>query len=182
MADSNITKRALASSLRLLMREVPFEKINVTEICDGCDMNRKSFYYHFRDKYDLLNWIFDNEFIAVVSKKHIDNGYDFLMLLCQHLYDNAEFYRKAFKVQGQNSFSEHFCEMLLPLQAEFMRQLFDKEDVDEFYINFFSDGFVAAIKRWILDKNCIEPEKFVALLHSCVVQSAKKVYDKKVKK
>ena len=58
MADSNITKRALAQALQELMEEVPFDKINVTQICEKCGINRKSFYYHFKDKYDLANWIF----------------------------------------------------------------------------------------------------------------------------
>lgn len=53
MADSNITKHALATALRELMTELPFEKINVAHICERCGMNRKSFYYHFKDKYDL---------------------------------------------------------------------------------------------------------------------------------
>lgn len=48
MADSNITKNALASSLKLLMTQKPFSKINVNDICEGCGMNRKSFYYHLR--------------------------------------------------------------------------------------------------------------------------------------
>ncbi len=42
MADSNITKQALAASLRELMEEVPFDKINVAQICERCGMNRKS--------------------------------------------------------------------------------------------------------------------------------------------
>lgn len=35
MADSNITKRALASALRELMKEVPFDKIQVSHIVIG---------------------------------------------------------------------------------------------------------------------------------------------------
>ena len=65
MADSNITKQALAAALKELIAERPFEKISVSDICDRCRMNRKSFYYHFRDKYDLANWIFDTEFIEL---------------------------------------------------------------------------------------------------------------------
>ena len=53
MADSNITKKALASALKELMETVPFSKISIGDICEKCDMNRKSFYYHFKDKYDL---------------------------------------------------------------------------------------------------------------------------------
>lgn len=55
MADSNITKRALAHALKELMEEKNFSKISVADICEKCDMNRKSFYYHFKDKYDLVN-------------------------------------------------------------------------------------------------------------------------------
>ena len=58
MADSNIAKNALAASMKKLMSKNPFSKISVGDICEDCGMNRKSFYYHFRDKYDLVNWIF----------------------------------------------------------------------------------------------------------------------------
>ena len=59
MADSNITKSALASALKELMETTPFAKITVSDICAKCNMNRKSFYYHFKDKFDLVNWIYD---------------------------------------------------------------------------------------------------------------------------
>ena len=75
MADSNITKRALATSLKELMIEQPFDKINVAQICERCNMNRKSFYYHFKDKYDLVNWIFDTEFIELIKHENLSAGY-----------------------------------------------------------------------------------------------------------
>ena len=65
MADSNITKLALSGALKELLEEQSFEKISVSDICERCGMNRKSFYYHFKDKYDLVNWIFDTEFVEV---------------------------------------------------------------------------------------------------------------------
>ena len=67
MADSNITKKALAGALKELMDTKPFQKISVSDICERCQMNRKSFYYHFKDKYDLMNWIYDTEFIGVAK-------------------------------------------------------------------------------------------------------------------
>ena len=48
MADSNITKHALAAALKTLMADRPFAKISVGDICEACGMSRKSFYYHFR--------------------------------------------------------------------------------------------------------------------------------------
>ena len=74
MADSNITKRALASALKELMESTPFSKITVSDICAKCNMNRKSFYYHFKDKFDLVNWIFDVRLFftpAVLMKLHM---------------------------------------------------------------------------------------------------------------
>ena len=117
MADSNITKRALATALRELMEEVPFEKIQVALICERCNMNRKSFYYHFKDKYDLLNWIFDTEIISFV--KEFSNSQKFeerieeTRSVCNYFYENRNFYRKALKIEGQNSFSEHFREYII---------------------------------------------------------------------
>ena len=64
-ADSNLTKRALAAAMKELMEQMPFSKISVSDIAEQCGMNRKSFYYHFKDKYDLVNWIFDMEYLAV---------------------------------------------------------------------------------------------------------------------
>ena len=68
MSDSNITKNALAASMKKMMRRRPFEKISVSDICMDCGINRKSFYYHFRDKYDLVNWIF---FVGFLGGKWI---------------------------------------------------------------------------------------------------------------
>ena len=59
MADSNITKSVLASALKELMETTPFAKITVSDICAKCNMNLKSYNFHFRDKFDLVNWIFD---------------------------------------------------------------------------------------------------------------------------
>ena len=47
MPDSNITKKALAQTMKELMAKQPFSKISVGDICDACGMSRKSFYYHF---------------------------------------------------------------------------------------------------------------------------------------
>ena len=63
LADSNITKRALSQALKELIKTRPIEKISVGNICDACGLNRKSFYYHFQDKYDLINWIYCTEFL-----------------------------------------------------------------------------------------------------------------------
>ena len=174
MADSNITKRALAAALKELMETHHFAKISVSDICEKCDMNRKSFYYHFKDKYDLVNWIYDTEFIAVVKNKKYQTDWELMEDLCTYFYVNREFYLHALKIKGQNSFSEHFRELLLPLVGDSLKGILGEEDIQEFYINFFADAITITIERWILNKDCVEPKELIALLKSCLQLAAAK--------
>ena len=112
-ADSNLTKRALAAAMKELMEQMPFSKISVSDIAEQCGMNRKSFYYHFKDKYDLVNWIFDMEYLQLSSRQDYAGIWDFLTELCSFFYENRSFYRRALRIEGQNSFLEHFKDCLL---------------------------------------------------------------------
>lgn len=118
MADSNITKRALASSLKELMETKPFPKISVSDICEACKMSRKSFYYHFKDKYDLVNWIYYTECVAAIREKEYHTDWDLLEDLCVYFYENRSFYRKTLSVDGQNFFP-NICG--ISLQPLFLR-------------------------------------------------------------
>lgn len=168
MADSNITRRALSASLKELMQEKPFEKISVSDICQKCEMNRQSFYYHFKDKYDLVNWIFDNEFIAVARKSEFADQWDFLEALCTYFYTNRDFYRRVLAVKGQNSFSEHFREFLQPVLARGIGELLVDEYVQEFHVNFYSDALICTIERWLTDKHSMQPKELIHLLQSLI--------------
>lgn len=168
LADSNITKRALAEALRELMEEVPFDKIQVTHICERCHMNRKSFYYHFKDKYDLLNWILDTEFITLArdasAAENFDERLGALQAICRYFYRNRSFYRRALKIEGQNSLSGHLREICFPLLKARLVDLLGKDKVDDFEANFFADACMCAIERWLLEKDCMPPEQFVSRL------------------
>ena len=91
MANSVITKTALAQALKELMSEKPFSKISVSEIAEKCRINRKSFYYHFNDKYDLINWIFESEFLEKKKKNGSYLRFDFIDDLCRYLYETRIF-------------------------------------------------------------------------------------------
>jgi YidC/Oxa1 family membrane protein insertase len=58
MSDSNITKLALANSSKGLMVKEAFSNISVKDIVDDCGLTRQAFYYHFKDKYDLVKLYF----------------------------------------------------------------------------------------------------------------------------
>jgi len=103
MAYSNITKTAMAEAMKKLMNEKPFSKISVGDICEWCGMNRKTFYYHFKDKYDLVNWIFQTEFLEMLRVQNYNSGWELLSDICKYLYSERGFYTNALQVEGQNS-------------------------------------------------------------------------------
>lgn len=175
MADSNITKKALASALKELLTESSFEKISVANICERCGMNRKSFYYHFKDKYDLVNWIFDTEFIALTINRTEDRWKNFEMV-CEYFYENRNFYRKAFQIRGQNSLSEHLREFARPLLRSKIEATLEQKEIPQICIDFLTDGFVCSIERWLLDKDCMPPEQFVSAMKMLIQGAATEVY------
>ncbi|MBQ2776405.1 MAG: TetR/AcrR family transcriptional regulator C-terminal domain-containing protein [Peptococcaceae bacterium] len=184
MADSNITKQALAEALKSLMAQQPFDKINVGQICEKCNMNRKSFYYHFKDKYDLVNWIFDVEFIALLQKveqqnDELQNHWDLFEEFCADFYRDRIFYRAALQIKGQNSFSDHFREVLRPLLRTRLYTLIGQHVVGEmqeqyldFCVDTFTDAFLCGMERWIGEKDCMPPDKFVTMLRAIISGTA----------
>ena len=89
--NSQHTKQMLCDALINLSSKKPFAKISVSEIVTLCDVNRKTFYYHFTDIYDLLEWHLNNEIHTAISTfdpvynldKTIDYAVDYMN---QHSY------------------------------------------------------------------------------------------------
>ena len=66
---SQITKNALATALKKLLSKKELSKITISNITEECGVNRQTFYYHFKDIYDLLEWIFTNEVIEEIDNE-----------------------------------------------------------------------------------------------------------------
>lgn len=162
MSNSTITKRALASSLKECMAEKPLEKISIGEICAKCDLNRKSFYYHFRDKFELVNWIYDTEIndkvngcLKTMSTK------DIAMMICQYLFENRTFYLNALEVSGPHSFHDYFCRQIQPIVDKTLHASSDDSlDLEELS-DVIGDFCLSAVRRWIGHPNPATPEKFL---------------------
>lgn len=176
MADSNITKKALAAAMKELLNEMSFEKISVANICEKCDMNRKSFYYHFKDKYDLVNWIFDVEMTGLIRQRDDDASYEerweFIERACDYFYENRTFYRRALQIHGQNCFADHFREYIAPLLYIRLQRIYENRNIDDFAINFYADAMLCAINRWLSEKDCIKSSEFVEKVKNLIENSA----------
>lgn len=183
MSDSLATKLSLSNSLKKLMETTPFEKITASMICANCGMNRKSLYYHFKDKYDLINWIFDTEFPHIEITSFSNFSYDqkkhYMLMLCTYLYENRVFYRKAFKIKDQNSLSNHLRGLIRDVLTLDLSSLSSDAIKDDFALDIITDTIFCTIERWITASRCIPPEIFIEKLFYWVELLSETVYNNK---
>ena len=168
MPEANITKRALGASLKTLMAARPFHKISVGDICEQCGMNRKSFYYHFQDKYDLLGWVFYSEFMQLLDANTPSGIWSYMTRMCEYFAQNRQFYLNAFAIEGQNAFTDTFNDALEAILSAYLEQELRDDAFREFFCYFYSDAFRCAIVRWLRDGCRIPPEAFAALCRKTV--------------
>lgn len=62
------TKKELSVVFKELLKHKSFSKITVSELVRECNLNRKTFYYHFEDIYALLKWTLEQETFEVVRQ------------------------------------------------------------------------------------------------------------------
>ncbi len=167
MPASRDTKKLLADALRNMMETTPFDQITVTRLCEACGINRKSFYYHFKDKYDVINWIFDSEIEQNITDDPSVPGRANFVCFCNYFYQNRAFYRKALEITGQNSFTLHFRDTLFQRFQTTFSTITRNENITDFQINFFTDATVMAFHRWLSSKDCMTPEEFLMQLSLC---------------
>lgn len=172
MGDSKTTRAAMAAAFKKLVIENSFEKVSIYEICDLCGMNRKSFYYHFHDKYELVVWIFENEFLKKVSEYPPENIWDSISSLCEYFYNNKSFYKKILKIDGQNCFGEYFHELCKKTFAEKMRARLKGITVTDHNVKLYAGFFVYSIYCWIAGHDTRTDREFVRDLKNSVLFGA----------
>ena len=168
MPETKSTKGALAHALKELMSEHPFSKISVGDICAQCGMSRKSFYYHFQDKYDLMNWIFYTEFIDALQQSGQIDGWQLLSNICAYFHKEQVFYRNALNVRGQNCFQDYFIETIQPFILILISDMYTEGEHLDFYVTFYTDAFLTALIRWLNEGASIPPDQFAQLLKNAM--------------
>lgn len=110
MANALLTKEAFAQSLKdlIINDKIPFSEITVNQIVKHCGLARNTFYYHFRDKYELVNWIFYYDMFEKVDaftnpSKLMESFVD----VCRCLYTSRNFYFTCLQCSDQNSLCEY---------------------------------------------------------------------------
>lgn len=118
------TKIALEAAMQELLREKPLEQIRVRELADRCGIRRQSFYYHFNDVYELLDWSISREREHLLRRQEEFVTWQQVYLdLQQYMAENRAYYQTVLRVRGR----ERLWGMLEPAFQNVM------EGVGEYY-------------------------------------------------
>ena len=83
------TKRALEASLKSCCSASPLNKITINDITEDCGVNRMTFYYHFKDIYDLVDWILvEDATEALEGHQDFETWSEALLDALQRIQDN----------------------------------------------------------------------------------------------
>lgn len=112
-------EKVIAESLKRRMLRHNLTDITVTDLCTDAEINRRTFYRHFTDKYQLVTWIYENGFQKAIGDDE-PGLFDLFGRVCTYLYADRAFYARALTFTGQNSFRDFLCGRLHPyLQKDF---------------------------------------------------------------
>jgi probable dihydroxyacetone kinase regulator len=151
MVHASQTKAKLADSLKDLMKKTPFRKITIQNVTDHCGLNRQTFYYHFKDMYDLLRWIYQNEIFRDFGLDR--NWKNTLLTTLKYAKKNKVFLRNTVRSLRKESI-ERF---LYPFVFKWASRVFDeacsglfiRQEDRNFLVKFFSHAFLDAILIWV---------------------------------
>ncbi|MHC1719548.1 MAG: TetR/AcrR family transcriptional regulator C-terminal domain-containing protein [Clostridiaceae bacterium] len=161
MIERQNIKQILAKSIIELMNEKKLQKITVQMITDNCNLTRQTFYYHFQDKFDLVNWIFRTLIDDICTNSSPSLPWsrvlgDMLAGMKKH----QKFYVNAMNCEGQNSFHQFITEYTRIAYAKELTKRLDSSDLSDeilFSIEFNSYGAAGMIYSWIKNNMTTDP-------------------------
>lgn len=151
---SQTTKKALAASLKKLLMEKPLDKITVIDIVEDCEVNRQTFYYHFQDIYDLVEWIFANDADkALDGKKTYGTWQQGFLQIFEYVLENKALIMNTYKSISRDQLERYLYEvtykLLIGVVEEKAVGMNVRDEDKEFIADFYKFGFVGLMLEWI---------------------------------
>ncbi len=146
-------------------------KITVADLLSATGMARRTFYSYFRDKQDLIRWIYVSEIIGEDNLKNYSECYLASEAYYQKLCFHKDFMKQACLMECQNCLRESMYE----IAEDYLRRAFlfrnasiQLSDYDYLRIKFFSCSLVKMSIDWIIGSIELSPHDMSSTLHEIV--------------
>ena len=163
---SQVTKKALAASLIKLLSQKPLDKVTVKDIIEDCGVNRQTFYYHFKDIYDLVDWIFlEMASESLEGKETYDTWQQGFTQILYGVLRNRRLIMNAYNSLSREQVEQFLYAMTYDLllgvvEAEAVGVPIREED-KKFIIDFYKYAFVGLMLDWIKHDMKGEPKQII---------------------
>lgn len=173
MPVSQITKRAIEQSLKNLLLKKPLTKITINDIAEDCGINRMTFYYHFKDIYDLVEWAcLEDAKKALEDKKTYDTWQQGYLQIFDAVRDNKPFIMNVYHCVHKEQVERY----LQPLVNHLVLNVIDgeiknrsiRESDKQFIAQIYSYIFMGLMLDWIKDDMRQEPKEIVDRLTTLI--------------
>ena len=163
---SQVTKRALEQSLKNLLLKKPLTKITISDIAEDCGINRMTFYYHFKDIYDLVEWsCLEDARRALEEKKTHDTWQQGLLQIFEAVRENKPFilnvYHCVDREQVERYLRPPVDHLILGVIDEQSAGMTVRDEDKAFIAQVYGYIFIGIMLDWIRDGMAEEPEKIV---------------------
>jgi probable dihydroxyacetone kinase regulator len=158
-------KTEIINSFKELLSKQSIDKITVKEICNRCDVNRQTFYYHFMDIMDIFKYVIYEELSAEISENRtFDTWEGGFLATMNYLKKNSKLilhvYRSNYWPEASIYFTNFSNKLLDDVVAECVEKMKVKvsEKDQRFIVNFYIHVFNGLIMDWINEGMDREPE------------------------
>lgn len=158
------TKRMIRDTLTELMEEKGFEAITVRDLTEKANINRGTFYLHYRDKYDLLEQSEEEILKGIEAILHDINPKDAVTYISQdqpfpiihklfeYFQENSSFMKVILGPNGDASFQEKLKDFIKKTFLQKISLQINQEDMlvpVEVLIAYVSAAHLGVIQHWL---------------------------------
>ena len=151
---SQVTKYAIEASLKKLLLQKPLDKITISDITEDCGISRMTFYYHFKDIYDLVEWIcLEESRRALEDKKTYDTWQQGFLQILEAVRDNKPFilnvYHSVSREQIEMYLYKLTYDLLINVVEEKSQGMSIRPEDKQFIADFYKYAFVGLTLDWV---------------------------------
>ena len=160
------TKRALEASLKKLLLRKPLNKITINDITEDCGVNRMTFYYHFKDIYDLVDWILvEDATEALEGHQDYETWSDAFRDMLEKVQANRvlvlNVYRSISREQVERYLYRMVQQLVFAVVEEQAAGIPVAERDKRFIADFYKYAFVGIMLDWVRDGMQEDPKRIV---------------------